>query len=271
MLNEVRTVPGEAVRFTGREFGVGSKMENVQIIGLSRQIALQHELDVIANNLANMNTTGFKGESLQFEEYLAPDASMDMFLAGDRDVSYVWDVATVRDFSQGAIYSTGNPLEVALNGDGFLVVETPEGERYTRNGAFVTNEVGELVTNDGHRVLGDGGGPIVIGAEDTDIAIAGDGTLSTADGIIARLRLVEFDDPQQLQKVGSSFYAGDDPQPASSTRVVQGAVENSNVVPVVELSRMIEVTRTYDVVSRLMRQEDDLRSRAIERLGTAQS
>ncbi|MCC2111412.1 MAG: flagellar basal-body rod protein FlgF [Hyphomicrobiales bacterium] len=244
-------------------------MENAQIVGLSRQITLQHELDVIANNLANMNTTGFKGEALLFEEYLSPDASMDSFMASDRDVSYVWDVATVRDFSQGAIFSTGNPFEVALNGEGFLVVETPDGERYTRNGAFVTNEFGELVTNDGYRVLGEGGGPIVVGIEDVDIAIAGDGTISTATGVIDRLRLVEFEDPQQLEKIGNSLYAGESPRPAESTRVVQGAVEKSNVVPVVELSRMIEVTRTYDVVSRLMRQEDELRSRAIERLGTA--
>ena len=243
-------------------------MENAQLVGLSRQIVLQRELDVIANNMANMNTTGFKAESVKFEEFVAPQARMETFPRTDRRLSYVWDVATIRDFSQGAVFRTGNPLEVALQGEGFLVVETPQGERYTRNGALTTNENGELVTNEGFRVLGEGG-PIEIGAEYDGIAIAGDGTISTGQGTIARLRLVEFENPQQLEMTGSSLFAGDGARPARATRVVQAAVEKSNVVPVLELSRMIEVTRTYDVVSRLLRQSDELRGRAIERLGTA--
>src|SRR6266568_6174773 len=140
------------------------------LIGLSRQMALQRELDVVANNVANMNTTGYKADGAIFEEYLMPQAQAAGFQGADRRVSYVQDRATWRDFGSGPIRPTGNPLDVAIDGDAFFVVQTPRGERYTRNGAFQINAQGELVTNTGERVVGDGG-PIQFQSTDNSISI----------------------------------------------------------------------------------------------------
>ena len=132
-------------------------MQNALLVGLSRQVALGRELDVIANNIANINTAGFKADGSVFEEYVSPTARADNFLAPDRRVSFVNDRATWIDLSQGPLEKTNNPLDVAINGGGFFAVQTPQGERYTRNGAFQINNVGELVTAEGYQVLGESG------------------------------------------------------------------------------------------------------------------
>src|SRR5436190_12498385 len=154
--------------------GTGSRgdkrMENALLIGLSRQMSLRREMEVVSNNVANMNTTGFKGDTAVFEEYLMPGASADQFLRPDRRPSYVVDRSTWHDMSQGPVQQTGNPLDVAVNGEAFLVVQTPRGERYTRNGALQTNSTGQLVTSEGFAVLGDGG-PIQFQNNDRDILI----------------------------------------------------------------------------------------------------
>jgi len=242
-------------------------MENAQIIGLSRQVALRRELDVIANNLANLNTTGFRGESVMFEEYLMPVAEMDSFRQPDRQLSYVLDRGTFHNFDQGNVVTTGAPLDVALQGEGFFVVQAPEGERYTRAGSFAIDNTGTLVTLDGKPVMGEGG-TIVFGPDDVDIAIAGDGTISVGGEARDRLRVVEYAHPQLLAKVGENLFSGTGGAPAERTRVMQGALEKSNVTAVAEISRMIEVTRTYETISHLLAKGADLRSKAIEKLGT---
>ena len=138
-------------------------MENALLIGLSRQIALQRELDVVANNIANINTTGFKADGAVFDEYLSAPAARRRPGPTSR-VSFVQDRATWHDMSQGPIQHTGNPLDVAIDGQGFLVVQTARGERYTRNGALQINATGELVTSAGDQVLGDSG-PISLAAD----------------------------------------------------------------------------------------------------------
>jgi flagellar basal-body rod protein FlgF len=251
-------------------------MENTLLIGLSRQIALQRELDVVANNVANMNTTGYKADGAIFEEYLMPQAQAAGFQGTDRRVSYVQDRATWRDFGSGPIRPTGNPLDAAIDGDAFFVVQTPRGERYTRNGAFQINAQGELVTNTGDRVVGDGG-PIQFQSTDNGISINPDGTITAREGSNSRndsargrLRLVRFDNVQQLQKDGTTMFstpAGVAPLEAgTSSRVKQGAIEQSNVHSVIEMSRMIEVTRTYTQITAMMQQFSDLRRSAVEKL-----
>ncbi len=245
-------------------------MENTILVGLSRQVALRRELDVIANNIANIGTTGFKADGVKFEEYLAPGARIDTFPMGrDRRVSFVLDRETRTDMAQGAFQQTGNPLDVAIDGEGFFAVETPQGERYTRSGSFVVNAAGELVTPAGHRVLGNGG-PIVLDPNDTEISIAQDGTISTREGERGRLRIVRFEEPSQVAKQGDNLFAaaGDAvPLPAEPrTRLVQGSVEKSNVHAMLEMSRMIEVTRAYTSLSQLLNRTDELRRTAIERL-----
>jgi flagellar basal-body rod protein FlgF len=251
-------------------------MENTLLVGLSRQIALHRELDVIANNVANMNTTGYKADGSIFEEYLMPVAQAAGFQGGDRRVSYVQDRATWRNFSAGPVRPTGNPLDVAIDGDAFFVVQTARGERYTRNGAFQINAQGELVTTAGDRVVGDGG-PIQFQSTDNSISINPDGTITAREGgnskndsARGKLRLVRFDNVQQLQKDGTSLFAtpaGVAPQDAGTTsRVTQGSIEQSNVHSVIEMARMVEVTRTYTQITAMLQQFSDLRRSAVEKL-----
>ena len=243
-------------------------MENTVLVGLSRQIALRRELDVIANNLANLGTTGFKAESVLFEQHLKSSARTDNFtVPQDRQVRFVLDRETRTDLSQGAFAQTGSKLDVAIDGEGFFAVDTPQGERYTRAGGFALSSTGALTTPSGYQVLGTGG-PIVLDPNDTEITIARDGTISTRDGERGRLRLVRFENPSQLTKQGDNLYSSEaQPLPVEPrTTVVQGSIEKSNVHSVLEIGRMIEVTRAYTSLASLMSRTDELRRTAIERL-----
>ncbi|HEX2536727.1 MAG TPA: flagellar hook-basal body complex protein, partial [Pseudolabrys sp.] len=152
-------------------------MQNAFLVGLSRQVALSRELDVVANNIANMNTNGYKADGSLFEEYLATSARSD---TGGR-ISFVRDRGVWHDMTAGQVESTGNPLDVAIDGDAFFAVQTARGERYTRNGAFHLNATGQLVTSDGDAVLGTAG-PITFQPNDKQISIAADGTVSVREG-----------------------------------------------------------------------------------------
>ena len=248
-------------------------MENTLLIGLSRQTTLERQLDVVANNVANVNTTGYKADSSLFEEYLASGAHEDNFVGSDRRVSYVQDRATYRDFTQGASESTKNPLDVAIDGSGFLVVQTAAGERYTRDGGLQLNGQGQLVTVAGNAVLGTSG-PIVFQPTDHDINITPDGTItvlegaSRTDSVRGKLRLASFADAQKLLKEGANLYAAGEgsAQPDIQSQVRQGFIEKSNVNAVAEMSRMIEVTRAYTQIATLLQQESDLHKSAIEKL-----
>jgi flagellar basal-body rod protein FlgF/flagellar basal-body rod protein FlgG len=249
-------------------------MENALLIGLSRQVTLERQLDVIANNVANVNTNGFKADQSLFQEYLMPVAHQDNFTGRDRRISYVQDRATFHDFAQGASEQTKNPLDIAIDGKAFLAVQTPGGERYTRDGGLQINSRGQLVTASGNPVLGENG-PITFQQTDHDIAISEDGTITvlegsnnTVDSIRGKLRLVSFADAQKLLKEGSNLYAaaGQSPQADKAARVRQGFIEKSNVNSVVEMSRMIEVSRAYTQISNMLQQESELRKTAIDKL-----
>jgi flagellar basal-body rod protein FlgF len=243
-------------------------MENALLIGLSRQMTLQRGLDVIANNIANLNTPGFKGDGIVFEEHLMPGAQSDSASALGRRVSFVADRATWHDMRPGPVQQTGNPFDVAVEGNAFLVVQTPSGERYTKNGALALNAAGELVTSQGFRVLSDAG-PVILQPQDRDISFGRDGSIATASGARGKLRLVEFAQPERLQKDGASTFAAPDgvqPQPAATAAVRQGAIEQSNVAGVIEMTRMIDATRTYATISQLLQNQGDLRRSAIDKL-----
>jgi len=252
-------------------------MENALLVGLSRQTALQRELDIVANNIANLNTTGFKADGAVFSEYLQTGARLEQFASPDQRLSFVEDRMAWHDMSQGTTQTTGNPLDVAIDGDGMLVVQTARGERYTRNGSLQISNTGELVTMSGDKVMGDNG-PIVLQVTDRDIVITKDGTIKvregvnlTSDSTRGKLRLVTFANPQSLQKDGSSTFAAPDgvtPQPVPDGRanVVQGALEKSNVRSVIEMTRMIELTRAYTEVATILQQQSDLRKNSIQQL-----
>ena len=243
--------------------------------GMSAQ---EQNLEVIAHNVANINTTGYKADGAVFEEFLSPTASHGDFLGGDRRLSYVQDRATWIDFSQGPLEQTNNPLDVSVSGNAFLTVTTPRGERYTRNGALQINATGQLVTNEGYPVLGDGG-PIQFQINDKQIAISADGNIRVREGADTksdaqrgRLRLVRFDQVARLQKDGSSLFSapgGTLPQPVQPpqrVRVMQGALEQSNVRGMVEMARMIEITRSYTQIANLLQAHSDMRRGAIDKL-----
>ena len=248
-------------------------MENTLLVGLSRQTLLERQLDVVANNIANVNTTGYKADSSLFEEFLTSGAHEDNFVGADRRVSYVQDRATYRDFSQGAADQTKNPLDLAIDGSGFLVVQTPAGERYTRDGGLQLNNQGQLVTVAGNPVLGTSG-PIVFQPTDHDINVTPDGTItvvegnSNVDSVRGKLRLVSFADAQKLLKEGANLYSAGEgaAQPDATSVVQQGFIEKSNVSAVSEMSRMIEVTRAYTQISTLLQQQSDLHKTAIQQL-----
>ena len=250
-------------------------MENAALVGLSRQIALQRELDVVANNIANINTTGYKADNSVFQEHLMPVARANQFRGTDRALSFVQDRATWIDFAQGSVEQTSNPLDVSISGNAFLIVQTPRGERYTRNGALQINAQGQLVTSEGFQVVGQNG-PIVFQPNDHDISIGIDGTISvregqnTTDTQRGKLQLASFDQPQRLEKDGTSTYAapngvGAQAVPAN-VRVNQGTIEKSNVKSVMEMTRMIEITRAYTQVASMLQSQSDMRRSAIDKL-----
>jgi flagellar basal-body rod protein FlgF/flagellar basal-body rod protein FlgG len=246
-------------------------MQNALLVGLSRQVALSRELDVVANNIANINTTGYKADGSLFEEYLSSTARA---APNQGRVSFVRDRGTWHDLSPGPIEQTGNPLNVAIDGNAFLVVQTARGERYTRNGALQINGEGQLVTSEGDAVLGDAG-PIQFQPTDNSVSISRDGIISAREGnakvdsLRGSLRLVAFDNAAQLQKDGGSAFSaiGDaQPQPTKAARIIQGSLEKSNVRGVVEMSRMIEITRSYTQIAAMLQQQTDQGQQAINKL-----
>ncbi|ABD08480.1 Flagellar basal body rod protein [Rhodopseudomonas palustris HaA2] len=248
-------------------------MQNTLLVGLSRQVVLERQMDVVANNLANMNTNGFKAQRSVFQEYLNTGAHEDNFQRPDRRVSFVQDRAAYLDFSTGPMTQTKDPLDVAIDGSAFLVVQTPAGERFTRDGKLSINPRGQLVNSSGYPVLGNSG-PIVFQPTDKAINIAQDGNVSvvegtaTIDSLRGKLRLVSFARPQSLEKQGDNLFAATSDPGAPDTKAIvrQGYVEKSNVNSVLEMTRMLDVTRSYQKMSSLLQQEGDLQKTAIERL-----
>ena len=178
--------------------------------------------------------------------------------------AFVRDLATVRDASDGRLDETGNALDLALRGEGFFVVSTPDGDRYTRNGHFRLDDTGTLVNEDGFPVQGQGGAPIVLAPEDANIDIAGDGTVASERGGIGKVRVVRFDDPSAMQPVGGGLATTEAAaQDLALPEIVQGMIEKSNVEPILEMERMIRVQRAYEQAKQLIDREDERIRKAI--------
>ncbi len=244
-------------------------MDNAPLISLSRQVALQRQMNVVANNLANINTFGFKAEKVLFEDYVMPVASDQVFPQGSREVHYTQDWATLHDLKAGAYKQTDGTFDVALDGPGFLTVQTPNGLAYTRNGALHTDAFGTLVTADGDPVVA-GAGTVSFAPNETNIRIGANGAIMSSAGNKGTLAIVEFDNPQTLSHLGDSLYQAteaDPGQPATQTAVHQGMVETSNVSGVSETAEMIRINRAYEIVSQLIKRQDELQRNAIRKLG----
>lgn len=247
-------------------------MDNVLYIALSRSSALRRNLDVVANNIANSNTAGFKGERMLFQEEVERAGQVESFA---KNTSFVLDRGTYMDGSQGALSQTGNPLDIALQGDGWFGYETVNGDvAYGRDGRLTIDAQGNLTTMSGHRVLDAGGAPIAIPEEALGgLSIAQDGTITNDQGeIFANIGLFQFSENQAFEKIGDGLmrYTGNDaPLPAFNASVYQGFIESSNVQPIMEMTRMIEIQRAYDQSQKLTEQAHDLSKNTIGRLGRA--
>jgi len=245
-------------------------MDNTLLISLSHQIAAFRSMDAIANNIANVSTTAFQREEPTFQEYIVNVQPAEGEV-GQQSLSFVKDTGLVRDLGEGRLDTTGAPFDLAIHGKGYFVVQTANGDRYTRDGHFTLNETGQLVTSNGDAVQGDGG-PITITPDDGDIHIAADGTVSGKTGQIGRLRVVDFENPRLLAKEGASLYATDQPPiTADNFKLQSGMLESSNVQPVLEIAHMIEVMRAYQATATLSQSQEDLMRRAIQELGGIQN
>jgi len=240
-------------------------MENSLYTGLSRQMALRSEMDLVANNIANMSTPGYRGQRLIFREFVEKETARH---TPEKDaLSMVEQYGQFQTTTPGTIKSTGNPLDVAVQGRGYFGIQTGAGTMYTRAGNFQMNAEGELINGNNELVADEGGGTITIPAGTRHITITQDGSVSTENGIIGRLMVVEFADEQALEPVGNGLYktaqAG---LPAEDSRVMQGMLEGSNVNSITEMTRMIDVSRAYESSAKMLQTEHDRQRSMIQTL-----
>lgn len=242
-------------------------MDTTLSIALSHQVAKRRQMDIIANNIANMSTTAYKRESVMFGQYLK-EAKGDLPKAL-RQVSYVQDFGITRNMADGLFETTGNTFDIALSGQGMFQVRKNNGDiAYTRNGHLALSDDYTLITSSGQEILDVTGNAITVPPNVTDIAIAADGTISSpAIGQIAKLNVVTFADNAKLKKIGDNMFNADGPpQPAMDYSVIQGAIETSNVRPIMEITRMIEVSKSYNRTAKIMEKLQDSQSKAINAL-----
>ena len=234
-------------------------MGDTTLIDLSRMMALRTKLDVAANNVANIETTGFRGQQLSFQEYLEPLPGQEIGVKPERPLSLVNAALPFTSSAGGAMETTGNPLDLAIDGNAYFAVQADQGERYTRDGSFTLDGQGRLVTAGGQPVLTDRG-VVTVPPDAGEISVDPSGQISTRLGALGRLRLVSFDDRASLQAVGRNlFEAHGTPSEtnAPSVRLVQGALERSNVQPAIEMAKLAEINRAYEMAANLLKDTQD--------------
>lgn len=237
-------------------------MDNAVYATLGRQTGLMAQMQMVANNIANASTTGYRGESVGFVEYIRTTGS-------GASLSMATARVKLTDLSQGSLSQTGDPLDLAIEGEGFFLVQTPEGPRLTRAGHFTANENGDLVNAEGHPVLDAGGAPVFVPQGQGPIGIAPDGTISAGGEPVGQVGIVLPRESDGLvREAGTLFRADAGTDPALNGRVLQGFLEESNVNPVLEISRMIEVQRAYEMGQGFLDREDERIRKTIQALQT---
>jgi flagellar basal-body rod protein FlgF len=237
-------------------------MDNAAYITLTRMSGLRREMQVVANNIANATTAGYRREGMIFSEYVVRadrhEPSLSMALGNTRQSFQM----------QGALSQTNGTFDMAIEGEGFFQLETPQGLRLTRAGIFTPNAAGELVNMDGHRLLDAGGAAIFVPPDARSIEMARDGTLSAQGQPFAQVGLVRPVDPVTMSRTAGTLFSVDGPvEPVAAPTLLQGFLEDSNVDPIVELTRMIEVQRAYERGQSLLDSEDDRIKSVIQTLG----
>ena len=246
-------------------------MDLASTVALSRMDADMRALDVTADNIANAATPGFKTEHVLFTDWLSRQTGAAT-PPGGRELAYAQDRATWADTNPGTLNHTANPLDLALPGDGYFTVNTPRGPRLTRDGRFGLLPNGSIADSAGDALLDSNGQPIRVSVSDTTLTVAGDGTLSSENGKLARIGVVKPQDPRALTAEGATLLRADSPTaPVANPRMIQGATEESNVQPITEVTRMIEEYRRFEYLGQMVQSESDRQKTAIDKLLPAQS
>ncbi len=247
----------ESKNFAGKQ-----AMENSLYVGLSRQVVLERAMDMVANNVANANTAGYRAQNPIFEEYISKEKN------DKNDLSMVLDRGQYSTTSPGSIQYTGNTYDVALQGPGFIQVVTPSGDtQYTRAGNLTVNNDNELVTASGFKVSGPGGNAVAIPSGSKEVVITKQGEVTADGNAVGTIGVVEFDNVQELRPEGNGLYSSKDPgRPATETVINQGSLEGSNVNSIQETTRMIDVLRTYQTTMRMIQSEQERQVSAIQKL-----
>jgi flagellar basal-body rod protein FlgF len=227
---------------------------------LTRQSGLMREMQVVAHNIANISTTGFRREGVIFSEYVKR-------MEGGPSLSMASGNTRHLDLRQAGISQTGAAFDFAIQGDGFFLIETPQGQAMTRAGSFMPNAEGELVNPDGHRLLDLGGAPIFVPPDAGPVALSSDGTLSAKGQPLAQIGLWQPTDPLKLMQQGGATFTSDAVEPVEGATILQGFVEESNVNPISEIARMIAVQRAYEMGQGFMDKEDERMRGVIQALG----
>lgn len=242
-------------------------MDNTNYIALSRQMALWKQMDLVSNNMANMNTAGYKGDDAVFSSYLVETQNASPEIVGN-PLYFTQDYASYKDFSEGMIAHTGNKLDVAIQGNAFFSVDTPQGELYTKKGQFTLNADGAISTIDGFPILSENGTPFFIAPGETELTITENGEVLTENGSLGRMKLATFADNQLLEKVGDTMFALKEGNSVEfnndNYRVVQGSIEKSNVNSINEMTKLIKIQRSYDYVQQMIDQEHERLSNTIQ-------
>jgi flagellar basal-body rod protein FlgF len=241
-------------------------MDITTSLATARLIGQEHVMEVTANNIANADTPGYRTTRVQFSDWI--DRGLGVTAPqGSKQTIYPQDRATWRETQAGTITHTGNPYDLAISGDGYFSISTPAGTRLTRDGRFGLMPDGTVADSAGNALLGTNGRPIQLSPDDTQVHIAGDGTISTENGQVGQVAVVMPNDPMKLQAEGSAnFRADDGTTPVTTPSIVQGAMEDSNVQPVLELNRMMDNERQFQMLTQLIQAEGDRQQNAIDKL-----
>jgi len=242
-------------------------MDTTLSIALSHQVVMRRQMDVIANNIANMSTTSFKRENVMFGQYLR-EANGSLPKAANK-ISFVQDYGISRNMDDGELETTGNSFDIALSGDGMFQVMRGNGEMaYTRNGHLSLAPDYTLISSTGQKIMDQAGKPITIPVTAKNIEISSDGTISSpSTGKIAKINVISFVDNSKLKKVGNNMFSSDSAtKPATKYKIIQGMIETSNVQPILEITRMIAVSRSYISTGKLMDRLQETENKAINKL-----
>jgi flagellar basal-body rod protein FlgF len=236
-------------------------MDSGSLVALSQQKALQRSMEIVSQNLANTGTDGYKSEKLCFENHIKP-------VGGSYNLSYVAERGTLRDFTEGPGKNTGNPLHLMIHGEGFFSVKTKWGTGYTRCGVFELNSQSEIVTASGDPLLAEDGSPIVVPNGTIRVEITPDGTVSADKHIIGTIKACTFENEQGLIPEGHNLFSAGEQSPTTNDKaeILQGMIEQSNVNPIYEMTKMIEILRRYQEIQYAMNSHKERQDDSIDRL-----